>query len=304
MGAMTLIVDRRATRLTLAPHNVLQLDYDDGAQQRVGLDALRCIVGHGDPQLSAALLRRCAERQIGVVLLPARGRGQPAWLLDTPNGSRLRLAQYRCHLDPEHRLQLARELVARKIEGQDRWLDAHGKPHLLHRFAVQARRAADIPALMGTEGAAAARYFHFWAVLWDPVWGFAGRNRRPPRDPINALLSLSYTLATGYVGRLAARHGLDTTLGYLHGPERDRPALALDLVEPLRPAIDQWLWQLIDDGLLTPDDFSHSDSDGCRLRGDARGRFFGAWYRDEDGWLRREARGVLALLLARLRPLR
>ena len=180
MGAMTLIVDRRASRLTLAPHNVVRLDYADGSTQRVGLDALACIVGHGDPQLSAALLRRCAEHAVGVVLLPARGRGDPVWLLDRPLGSRLRLAQYRCHLDPRYRLQLARERVIGKIRGQDRWLSAHGKPHLLERFAQQAATAPDIAALMGTEGAAAARYFHFWGVLWDPAWGFAGRNRRPP----------------------------------------------------------------------------------------------------------------------------
>lgn len=238
-----------------------------------------------------------------MVLFPGRGKGEAAWLVDSPRGARLRLAQYRCFIDPACRLGIARDMVVRKISGQARWLDAHGKPALLDRFIDSAGQAADIPALMGVEGAAAARYFHHWGVLWDAAWGFNGRNRRPPRDPINALLSLSYTLAGSYVGRLPAMRGMDGGLGFLHGPERDRPALRLDLLEPLRPWVDQWVWQQLQDGLIEPGDFHYSKAVGCRLNEQGRKAYFGAWFRDEDAWLRTEARFALAGVLTHLRPL-
>ncbi|RKZ53776.1 MAG: CRISPR-associated endonuclease Cas1, partial [Candidatus Parabeggiatoa sp. nov. 3] len=63
-----------------------------------------------------------------------------------------------------------------------------------------------------------------WRTLWDNAWGFKERNRRPPRDPVNALLSLGYTLAGNSVGHLASRYGLDLALGFLHIPSRNRPS--------------------------------------------------------------------------------
>ena len=86
----------------------------------------------------------------------------------------------------------------------------------LQRFRLAADEAADLSILLGVEGAAAARYLQAWRGLWGGEWGFKGRNRRPPRDPVNALLSLTYSMAQGPVGRLALRHGLDPALGFLH----------------------------------------------------------------------------------------
>lgn len=228
--------------------------------------------------------------------LPARfrpgppGRGLPQSMVLSP---------FLCNL------YLHRALVGAKLEQQVLWLEAHGlDAGTVRRFLPEAAAAPGIPELMGVEGAAAARYFSLWGGLWQSPWEFRGRNRRPPRDPVNALLSLSYMLALNRVGQMAALRGLDPALGFLHAPLNGRPALALDLLEPVRPWVDQWVWRLLEAGALRPEDFTLNPGEGCRLGKEGRAVFFREWHTGEDQWLPRPARHALALVLARLRPLR
>ena len=143
-----------------------------------------------------------------------------------------------------------------------------------------------------------------WRTLWDNAWEFKERNRRPPRDPVNALLSLSYTLAGNSIGQLASTRGLDISLGFLHAPLNGRPSLALDLLEPVRPWIDQWIWQQVDKGLLTPKQFSNNLEQGCRLDKEGRQAFFSAWYDEAEPWLEKHKRESLAHILKTIRKYR
>jgi CRISPR-associated protein Cas1 len=305
MPAMTLIVDRRNARLATDGRDVVRIDYPDGSVRRVGLRALRCLVVQGDVTLTAPLLRACEAAGVGLVLMPGRGRGQASNLLPhTAWQEAQRRAQARCHLDPDCRLSLARRLVAKKIQTQQGRLATHGKYVELDRFAEHALRARDHGELMGVEGAAGARYFAAWGETLDPRWHFPGRNRRPPRDPVNALLSLAYTLAGQHVGRLAASRGLDDAFPFLHVSGPHRPALMLDLLEPVRPWVDEWVRDLLRDPRLTPERFFTRKDLGCRLDKDGRTLFYAAWYAVEDAWLSPPARRALALALAHLRPLR
>jgi CRISP-associated protein Cas1 len=302
MPAMTLIVDRRGACLDLGGPGVVRVRYDEDETHRVGLHGLRRIVLQGDAQVSASLLRACSEAGIGLVLAAGRGRSEPVQIFPAARGQvGLRLAQYRYHADLSQRLVLARKLVMGKIEHQALWLEAHGVDAKLKRFAEGASQAPDLATLMGMEGAASARYFAVWGTLWQVPWSFNGRNRRPPRAPINALLSLGYALALNYVGRMAALRGLDLAIGFLHAPQTSRPALALDLLEPLRPWADQWVWQLGHSGRLRPDHFTYSQMEGCRLDKEARAVFFDEWHGAEDEWLKRPARNALALVLKNVR---
>jgi CRISPR-associated protein Cas1 len=99
---------------------------------------------------------------------------------------------------------------------------------------------------MGQEGAAAIAYFQGLAQIIAPRWGFCGRNRGPPRDPVNALLSLCYTLAAQTILRTLQRKGFDPALGFLHPPEAGRHSLVLDALEPIRPEIDRFVLQLLE----------------------------------------------------------
>lgn len=303
MSGLTLVVDRRGSALELAASGLLRVRCGADEAHRVGLNVLRRIVLLGNVDLSSQVLRACLEAGVAVVLLPRRGRGEAINLLPAVAGrADLRHAQHLHYADPDARLALARALVAAKIGQQKLWLDAHGLHPGLERFVAAAQAAADINALMGVEGAASARYWAAWGGLWTPPWTFARRTRRPPRDPVNALLSLSYALALSHVGRLAGLHGLEPALGFLHGPHRGRPALALDLLEPLRPWVDQWVWQLlVMRRALSPQHFVESAAQGCRLGRAGRGVYFAAWHDAEEEWLRAPARAALALLLKALR---
>lgn len=142
-------------------------------------------------------------------------------------------------------IELARALVAAKIVNMRGLLRRRGadkarsslKP--LARFSAKARHMRSIERLLGVEGAASAAYFAAWpAVLADHAGAqFAGRNRRPPNDGVNAALSYAYAVIAGECLTAVVSVGLDPRLGFLHAPRSGRPALALDLMEPFRPLV-------------------------------------------------------------------
>ena len=302
MGAMTLLVDRRGAEIKLNRAQVVCVTYPDGEQHRVGLLALRQIVIQGDIDLPSSFLRECEATGISIILLPGRYKGNGVNLFPYVEGhARLRLAQYRAYFDKETRLSIARQMVAAKIAGQSKWLTHHNLNHDFSHSQAHVYKVPDNAGLMGVEGGTAKEYLDKWRHLWNNDWGFKERNRRPPRDPVNALLSLSYTLAANYVGQMITLRGLDVSLGFLHVPQDNRPSLALDLLEPVRPWVDQWLLQKIRDGLLTPKHFYESAETGCRLDKEGRSLFFPAWYNDAQHWLKPSMRESLALLLGVLR---
>ena len=161
-----------------------------------------------------------------------------------------------------------------------------------------------VDSIRGLEGRAAAVYFRgFGQCLRQPDMAFTGRNRRPPRDPVNSLLSFGYTLLAGEAVSALQSVGLHPGIGFLHTSYHRRPALALDLVESLRsPVVDRMILRIVNKRMLTADDFVHT-SDGVLLEAEARKQFL-AWYEEavicpltlagakETGareWLRQEA---------------
>lgn len=302
MGMLTLVIDRRGSSLDLDKRGVVLVRYPDGEQHRLGLATLATIVVVGKVALSSPLLRACHAAGVGLVLLPARGR-EPPCLLTPGTGPilRWRLAQIRCFGDPACRLDLARRLVAAKLAAQAGALAAVGRMPLSPSLLAEVHKAENHASLMGFEGAAAAFYFREWAHSWRPPWSFSGRTRRPPRDPINALLSLGYTLAAQTVSHWTLRYGLDLQLGFLHTPVANRDACVLDLLEPVRPAVDAWTRQQLLSGLLTPDHFDTNPASGCRLDKAGRSLFFAAWYRELHQWLDPTVRRALSVVLWALR---
>ncbi|WP_338032741.1 CRISPR-associated endonuclease Cas1 [Chromatium okenii] len=281
--------------------DVLVMEQPSGACHRIGLKAIKQLLIKSDIYLSSTLLDACLAAGVSVVILPGRAREPARHLFPETNGAlRLRLAQYAAYLDPQQRLEIAQQFIIGKITAQADCLRRHGIDLPSERFIRHVRASTDIASLMGIEGASTARYFHRWAVLLNPGWEFTGRNRRPPRDPINALLSLSYTLASHAVGRLAAQAGFETALGFLHSPSAGRASLALDVVEPLRPWIDDWVLTFCNDSGITPDSFVTDPKTGCRLTKPAFGQFFQRWYTSAEHGLEHQTRAQLELLRTKL----
>src|SRR5690606_29524604 len=146
----------------------------------------------------------------------------------------------------------------------------------LKRLAKQARQAGELESLLGIEGTAAHIYFANFAGMIKvddgdaPTFDFTRRNRRPPRDPVNALLSLGYALLVRDLTHVCHAIGFDPFIGFYHQPRFGRPALALDLMEGFRPLIvDSAVLTAINTGMVTRDDFLRA-GDSVTLT--ARGR--------------------------------
>jgi len=227
----------------------------------------------------------------------------------------IRLRQYRLASGERLALTLASRIVGAKINAQRTTLlrMLQGRPDLLHscfrplqtmRDSINSLSAPEPPpyaALLGIEGASARTYFHALAAAFAPALGFSGRNRRPPRDPVNATLSLAYTLLFSEAITAAYRAGLDPALGHYHRPAFGRMSLACDLIEPLRPHVDYWVWTLFRDRVVRSEDFQF-DKSACRMSKPARGRFYLA-YESFAASARRQLRRYCSLLVRQLRTL-
>lgn len=252
---------------------------------------VRAIYCYGAIQITAQAIETCLELGIDVAYFSPAGRflgmlgGLPASGVDARRG------QYRLFELPGVRLQLAREIIRSKIHNQRVMLMRNGDVQdnivqLLANFRDATETARDLTELLGIEGSAAAIYFEqFESMLkqhedWKFDWH--GRNRRPPRDPVNALLSLGYSMLAKEITGVCYSVGLDPFLGFMHQPRYGRPALALDLMEEFRPLIaDSVTISLINRGELGPEDFMRN-ANGTFLTDRGRKPFWEAWFRRLD----------------------
>jgi len=276
--------------------------YEDGARKgSVPLHLLDRIVLRGNVQLESRVLGALSERNIGLLVLSGRNTEATAMLTGRAHSdSTRRLGQYRASLDVELRMPLARWLVLVKVRAQLRLLKRAmaGRPDLRHPLtgAMQTlsgiigqlredQFAISLDSLRGYEGAAAAAYFGGFTQLFAPALNFTGRNKRPPPDPVNACLSLGYTLLHYDAVRACHIVGLDSMLGFYHDLSFGRESLACDLMEPLRPVMDGWVWQLFRERELRPEHFS-DDNGRCLMNKTGRQRFY-AFYESHAGPARR-----------------
>lgn len=306
----TLIIDRRDAALD-AETGRLSVRVGGAEVGHFPLGQVERLVVRGQATLSTRLLAALNEAGAGLLLLSGRRNEPTATLLGKPHAdASVRTGQLALSLDRNARLELARWAVGAKIAAQARTL-GRGEPMrgdrraLIHarrtlgEFIGRARAAHDIASLSGVEGAAAAAYFPGLADLFPAAAGFSGRNRRPPRDPGNAVLSLGYTLLTFDAAREAQLAGLDPLVGFLHALAPGRPSLACDLVEPVRPRIDLWAVGLFRSGVLRADHF-HRDGEACLLGKAGRSVLLAAW-EDEAVLFRRILREMCRVLARRAR---
>jgi len=251
------------------------------------------------------LLASLGERGVGLLVLGGR-KGEPmAHLLGLPHADAvIRRGQYALAAEPARSLDLARLAVRGKIAGHLTLLREamDARPDMrkpLFDAAAEHERAleelghaADLDALRGREGGAAASFFRGFIALFPPALGFVERNRRPPRDPVNACLSLAYTLLHAEAVRAAWVAGLDPLVGFLHALLSGRESLACDLVEFGRPGMDRLVWRLFRDRALRAEHFATVEG-ACLMGKSGRALFYEA-YESAIGAERRRLRHVAA----------
>ncbi|HCS12846.1 MAG: subtype I-C CRISPR-associated endonuclease Cas1 [Zetaproteobacteria bacterium CG06_land_8_20_14_3_00_59_53] len=304
----TLFVMTQGSYLHLE-RETLKLEVERQTKLRVPLHHIGGIVLFGNVMVSPFALHRCAEDGRSVALLTEQGRFKAR--LEGPQSGNvlLRRAQHQL-LDNESRsVDLMRMIVAGKLQncravllrgareavstesGECLRLAANSMAASLRALP----KAEDADVLRGIEGQAAREYFGAFSSLIRTnceAFSMNGRNRRPPRDRINALLSFLYALLTNECVSAIESVGLDPQVGYLHVLRPGRPALALDLMEEFRPLLaDRLALTLINRQQIKPDDFEERPGGAVQMSDDARRTIIAAWQQRKQDEARHEQLG-------------
>ncbi len=286
----TLYIDRKDLHVRL-DGNALAFYAKGEREGVVPVNPLKRVVVVGNVLIETPVLHRLASRNISVIFLSGkrlRFRGILHGRIH--NNGILRLKQYEKSLSG-FATETARAVVERKVTGQRNFLvgakarrpDAGVKltaaiNTLSGVLETIVEGNPDVETLRGLEGGAGAAYFAAFTALFPPALEFRKRNRRPPGDPVNAMLSLCYTMLHFEMLREIETIGLDPTIGFYHQFEYGRESLACDLVEPYRPDVDRFVWEVFRTRFFTGRDFSTEDErPGCYLRKQSRKRFYPAY---------------------------
>jgi CRISPR-associated protein Cas1 len=288
----TLFVTVPTAYLALENENVCVL-VDGDVKLRVPLLNLEAIVQFGYPGASPALLGHCAEQKIMITFLTEHGRPLAQLVSPNPGNVHLRRQQYRLADDPERSARTAGIMITAKLLNAKTVLQRAQRDHpqetgdieeavrALAQLVQQAENASSAQALLGIEGEGARRYFDALPNLVlerKDFFQFTKRTRRPPLDPLNALLSFLYSLLAHEMQAALFSVGLDSAVGFLHRDRSGRQGLALDMMEELRPPFaDRLALTLINRRQLVPKDFQTSESGAVLLRDDARKVILTAW---------------------------
>jgi CRISPR-associated protein Cas1 len=269
-------------------NDTLRVEVERETRLRVPLHHLQAVVCFGRVGLSLPLMHRLADDSIALVLLEHDGRFKARLEGPVCGNVLLRRAQHQRSLDAAFCLETARACVAGKVRNSRQVLlrgsreakedeDAKSLARGAQDLAASLRAlpaAPDLDVVRGLEGEAARQYFgQLTRLLRQDLreqFSMDGRNRRPPRDRFNALLSFLYSMWMNDCRSALEASGLDPQIGFLHVIRPGRAALALDLMEEFRPLADRLVLTLLNRGQLTPDDFAMHEGGGVSLRPDAR----------------------------------
>lgn len=267
----------------------LRIVVEKETKAHVPLHHLSAVVCFPRVWMSPDAMAACAEAGAAVVFLDKTGRYLARVEGRQPRSAALRRLQYRAADDPMRSLSLAKGFVAGKIANTRtslrRTARSRQDPEVKAAFAAAADRlgdlakvvvdASDLDVLRGHEGEAASRFFGLLQQVIDkPGFTFERRTRRPPCDPINAMLSLGYSLLATDCQSAVQAAGLDPAVGFLHVERPGRPSLALDLMEELRAVVvDRLVVASLRLGQFERSDFEALPTGECRFTDDARRRF-------------------------------
>jgi CRISPR-associated protein Cas1 len=284
----TLYIDRKETELKIESKTIVC--FISGERQRpIPLLLLDHVVVSSTVQFKSSVLLKLSEHGICVTFINPRNSKQQA-MLAGPLGKNpnIRLAQYIAQQNQEASEAIAQQLIIAKVRNQRRLLEKYLITRDDLRFpltqAVQQlaqslktlEQPVSVERLRGIEGSAARVSFIAYQAILPDALAFTGRKRRPPPDPVNACLSLAYTLLHVRATQQAYAQGFDPMLGFLHEPKYSRDSLAADLIEPWRPHVDEWVLELFTSRKLRQQDFT-TDQGSCLLGKAGRQQFYSSY---------------------------
>lgn len=250
----------------------------------------------GNVQITTQAMAFLLDNGIEVSFLSLYGKYRGRLSPVESKNAQLRIRQYQKHLDNEFKVSLAKAIVHAKLHTGRELLMRYARNHPEIDFSQdkiqmeacisQIEHKQSVNSVMGVEGAAASVYFEAFGKMLRKELRFEKRQRRPPKDPVNALLSLGYTLIGNEMHSMVCAVGFDPYIGFFHGIDYGRPSLALDLIEPFRHAIiDRFTLYLVNNHILSEKDFEDTGEEGVLLNDDARKRYFAEYekYMTKEG---------------------
>lgn len=287
----TIFIDRKNTELTIAQGRLkVKLDNKEDQYTSLPLTQMNALVISCDCQLTSGMLRSLSKYKVSLICL--NNRNPEASMISVPmsNGNiARRFAQYQWLADEGNKRLFSQKLVRRKITLQlsmlrklkklrpDKSTQLNRAIKVLAKLRnepVRLSSATTTSEIMGVEGIAAKHYFSGFSEVFAPSLKFTQRNKRPPRDPVNSILSFMYTMT--YFEGIRACHGagLDPYLGILHQPAYNRASLACDIEELIRTHVDLWTYDMFRLKIFRLDHFKHDKSGACVLTKAGRKIFY------------------------------
>ncbi len=266
------------------------VEYQGETRFRLNLKRIRQVVCVGRVGMTTPFMHRAVRDGIDVMLLDDYGGPGGRLTSLAHSDPTARRAQYRIADDEAAARELARAFVDGKIANMRVSLLRAGRRAPDPAVASTAETlaitrlvladAASHEVILGHEGTATREYFRAWRRIIGNDWGFAARERRPPPDPVNAMLSFGYTLLVQEAIAALEMAGLDAAVGFLHRARWGRPCLALDLIEEFRPVIvDAVVLRCLSTGIVRFEEFETTPDRGCRMNARARQAFLAAYER-------------------------
>lgn len=284
---LDLWIDRKSSHVSV-DNGQLVWRVNNKQQDRIPMTYLSSVTFWGNTTIESRLLCALANQGISVNFMTMSQKGNGTALAQSMQGpSSNRLVQYHLQHNKSAQLEIAKNIVLGKLINYEKvakefYKIDFGDLCFGQRFEKDIESVENHAKLMGIEGAASRIWFQRLGRIISDKWGFSGRNYYPARDPVNALLSLGYTLTEQPLRQAFMALGLDLNLGCLHQPYSGRESLICDAVEWLRPYVDCFTVTVLE--ALNPTDFSTVKNGACRMSKEGRKKYYQGWWQHYDTW--------------------
>lgn len=266
--------------------NRIIITKDDIKLADIPLMKVDAVLLYGNIQISTQALRCLLDKGIDTVFFNFYGKLFGALVPPRSKNIALRIRHYEKARNQGVALNLAKQLVRTKISNMNTVLTTHLKNYSdsevsaavkkLHEGAGKTEFKQKAQNLLGIEGSATVCYYNAFRKMFRSEIKFNGRNRHPPIDEVNALMSYTYAILGNEMTMLLNALGLDPYLGFYHGIQYGRPSLAMDMLEPFRPVCDRFVLNLVNLKIIQKDDFERRDG-GVFLKDESKKKYFTAY---------------------------
>lgn len=286
----TLYIDQKDMHLMVEANRLIIRSSSERLVNSIPIKIVEKVVISTGVMLSSTVINKLTKEGVTLVFINTRQVESSAITSSLMhNDVTRRIQQFKIIDSMKERVEITKKLVFYKIKSQRLILKRALKIrpdnryiltkniNILDEILLKAVNENTTSVLRGYEGAAASAYFDAYKALFAESLSFNHRNRRPPKDPVNALLSLTYTLTHIECVRALFSEGFDPFMGFYHEPSYGRESLACDLVEMFRARVDLWVWRLFAEQVIRVDHFSlvkNGDEMACMLSKSGREIFY------------------------------